>query len=577
MRPSLFKKILAFILITACLLSGCGKHYESSDFLPFLDELFRSDVSQNAINLHFTLKNPKNYGIKDAPVTLGEISLEASLQSAAEIENTLSALKKFNRNELTTSQQLNYDVLLDYLKTERELSSYRLYDEILKPSTGIQAQLPILLEEYQFNNKTDIENYLTLLTQIDTYFAQIAVFEQKKADKGLFMSDFACNTIISQCRDFIADTLNHYLILTFDKKIDNSSYLTAEEKNYFKGLNLTALNEHVFPAYAQLADSLNTLLGKGQNDKGLCYLDKGRSYYEHLIYYNTGYFGTVEEIAEDIKTQRSLDLMEAANLCSEQEGLWEACQNAVLKSTDAMTTLSILKEKMLSSFPAAPETDFSVSYIEECMEDYVAPAFYITAPIDDPNHNSIYINSTTDTTSLRYFTTLAHEGFPGHLYQTVMSYQADLPNIRFLLNYPGYVEGWATYVEMLSYQYAGLETNVAKLLSLNQSAILSLYASSDIGIHYEGWDFLKMKSFWETYGISNEDTLREIYELIVEEPAHYLKYYVGYLGFLHLRDKAKEDYGENYSDIAFHQAVLDMGAAPFAVLEQYLPYYYNRD
>lgn len=177
--------------------------------------------------------------------------------------------------------------------------------------------------------------------------------------------------------------------------------------------------------------------------------------------------------------------------------------------------------------------------------------FYITSPIDDYAQNSIFINASTDTSSLRYFTTLAHEGFPGHLYQTVMSYEAGLHPVRFLLNYPGYVEGWATYVEMISYHYAGLDDDLASLLSLNQSALLSLYASTDLGIHYDGWSFSDTTAFWKDFGITDQTALREIYELIVEEPAHYLKYYVGYMEFVDLKEKAQETYGKRLQRYRF--------------------------
>lgn len=124
------------------------------------------------------------------------------------------------------------------------------------------------------------------------------------------------------------------------------------------------------------------------------------------------------------------------------------------------------------------------------------------APIDDYSHNSIYINETTDTTNISYFTTLAHEGFPGHLYQTVMTYESGIEPVRSILNYSGFVEGWATYVEFQSYHYAGLDDDVATILELNQDATLSLYASTDIGIHYEGWTLEDTKKFWNNYGIT---------------------------------------------------------------------------
>ena len=156
-----------------------------------------------------------------------------------------------------------------------------------------------------------------------------------------------------------------------------------------------------------------------------------------------------------IGQKRLSDLSEAAALTGPNPSLWNDAQKISLSNTDPSAVLEQLKKQMQSDFPKAPDVSYSVSDIEECMEDYLAPAYYITAPIDDYNANSIYINAKTDASTMRYFTTLAHEGFPGHLYQTIMSYQAGLPAMRSILNYPGYAEGWATYVEMMSYHYAG--------------------------------------------------------------------------------------------------------------------------
>jgi uncharacterized protein (DUF885 family) len=214
------------------------------------------------------------------------------------------------------------------------------------------------------------------------------------------------------------------------------------------------------------------------------------------------------------------------------------------------------------------------------MESFLAPAFYITAPIDDYDEHSIFINSSTDASSLTYFTTLAHEGFPGHLYQTVMSYQSNPSSVRAILNFPGYVEGWATYAEMQSYFYAGLDDALAEYLAANQSALLSLYASTDIGIHSDGWTFADMTAFWAEYGFTSSDAsqaavLREIYDLIVQEPTHYLKYYVGYLHFLDLKEAAKETYGDAFNEVAFHDAILAIGPAPFSIVADYLDSYYK--
>ena len=581
--------VLSFTLLTGCAapFSTGPSDTESNSLMEqsatpsvpfdtFLDDFFRSEVSSNTINLHFTLSTPENYGITETPITLGDISTQAQMESQAKLENTLAALNAFDYTTLQTDQKLTYDVLSDYLTTQLAVSDLMLYDEILRPSTGIQAQLPVLYEEYRFYDKSDIEDYLKLIALTDSYFSQIIEFEQQKAKAGLFMSDFACDAIIAQCETFVKNPEGHYLIVTFNNKINAMTSLTDEERKLYSEKNAALVTENILPAYKNLATALTELLGSGTNDKGLCYLPDGKKYYESLVYQSTGSSKNIEDIMTMISDQRTDDLKKAATLMMEHSDLQEKANNVSLEGTDAIATLNTLRSEMLEDFPAAPDTEFTVSYIDECMEDYMAPAFYITSPIDNYEKNSIFINASTDSTSMRYFTTLAHEGFPGHLYQTVMSYKAGLPAMRSILNYPGYVEGWATYVEMLSYHYAGLDENVAELLSLNQSALLSLYATTDLGIHYEGWTFSDTVAFWGDYGITNQDALREVYELIVEEPAHYLKYYVGYLEFLELKEKARESYGADYSDVAFHQTILDIGPAPFAIVEKYFDVYYDK-
>lgn len=583
------KKVLLSLLLSLSLFTACAsplssgnsntpktdsKTVSTASFDSFLDDFFRSEVTSNTINLHFTLSNPENYGITETPITLGDISEKAIMESHASLENTISVLKSFDYDALTKDERLTYDILSDYLQTELKVSDLTLYDEILRPSTGIQSQLPVLYEEYRFYDKNDIEDYLNLISLTEDYFSQIIAFEQERAQAGLFMSDFACDTIISQCETFVANPSEHYLILTFNNKLDQMTTLTDEEREAYKAKNETLVKEHVLPAYEKLASALTELLGSGKNDMGLCYLPKGKKYYEYLVYHNTGCPKDIKDIQTMISNQRTADLTEAATLLLENPELQKESSEVSLEGMDSIATLNVLKEEMLKQFPAAPDTEFTVSYIDACMEDYMAPAFYITAPIDNYEKNSIFINASTDASTMRYFTTLAHEGFPGHLYQTVMSYEAGMSPVRSVLNFPGYVEGWATYVEMLSYQYAGLNEDVATVMALNQSALLSLYATTDLGIHYDGWSFADTVAFWSEYGISDQDALRDVYELIVEEPSHYLKYYVGYLEFLELKDKAKETYGSNYSDVAFHQAILNIGPAPFAIVEKYLDEYY---
>lgn len=577
------------VALAISLFAGCA-HFESIEysqeiseenpqtveaFDQFINDIFETEVTENTINLHFTISDPEKYGITDYPVTLGDLSIDAMADSNARLENYLSGLNSFSYTELTLNQQLTYDILENYFKLQLDMADMYLYDELLRPSTGVQAQLPILYEEYSFNSKKDVEDYLKLLALTDEYFDQIISFEKEKADAGLFMSDFACQNIIDQCNAFIADSDNHYLIETFNTRIDKLTGLTQSEKDHYRLQNEKMLREHIFPAYENLAAALTDLLGSGTNENGLCYFPEGKQYYEYLLAYNTGASESVKTLENMISNERVKVLQESSDLTTENPELWELASEATLTPTDSATTLNHLKEVMLDDFPAPPETSYTVSYIDDCVADYLAPAFYVIAPIDDYSHNSIYINETTDTTNISYFTTLAHEGFPGHLYQTVMTYESGIEPVRSILNYSGFVEGWATYVEFQSYHYAGLDNDVATILELNQDATLSLYASTDIGIHYEGWTLEDTKKFWNNYGITNDDAIESIFELIVEEPTHYLKYYIGFLKFEELKKETSLKNIKNYNDKSFHQAVLSIGPAPFDIVDKYLPVYYE--
>ena len=577
------------MVLAVSLFAGCA-HFESIEysqeiseenpetieaFDQFINDIFETEVTENTINLHFTISDPEKYGITDYPVTLGDLSNDAMSDSNARLENYLSGLSSFSYTELTLNQQLTYDILENYFQLQLDMADMYLYDELLRPSTGVQAQLPILYEEYSFNSKKDVEDYLKLLALTDEYFDQIISFEKEKADAGLFMSDFACQNIIDQCNAFIADSDNHYLIETFNTRIDKLTGLTQSEKDHYRLQNEKMLHEHIFPAYENLAAALTDLLGSGTNENGLCYFPEGKQYYEYLLAYNTGAAESVKTLENMISNERVKVLQESSDLTTENPELWELASEATLTPTDSATTLNHLKEVMLDDFPAPPETGYTVNYIDDCVADYLAPAFYVIAPIDDYSHNSIYINETTDTTNISYFTTLAHEGFPGHLYQTVMTYESGIEPVRSILNYSGFVEGWATYVEFQSYHYAGLDDDVATILELNQDATLSLYASTDIGIHYEGWTLEDTKKFWNNYGITNDDAIESIFELIVEEPTHYLKYYIGFLKFEELKKETSLKNIKDYNDKSFHQAVLSIGPAPFDIVDKYLPAYYE--
>lgn len=552
-------------IIYAAILSPAGK--STGSFSEFCTTLFREEMKSNTMNLHFTLKDPKAAGIDSYEITLGSLSGDSPHNQARQLKKLSEELKKYSHRSLKGKDRLTCRLLSDYISRQQNLAAYPYYDEPLTPSGGVTSQLPVLLAEYPFGNTRDIEDYLGLLSQMDTYFSGILDYEQKKADAGLFMSDEACLKVIEGCEVFTEHPDDNFLIDTFSNRLNAMDGLTDTQKNAYLKQHSKVLSDHVIPAYSQMIKGLTMLLGRGHNNWGLCNFPEGKAYYEAVVSADTGCDDSVEDLFSQIAKARREDLTFCQNLLEKNPKLASQSPkpDAALKEENAM--LSRLQKEILTDFPAPPQTEVEICHVDPALSEYLAPAFYITAPIDDISHNRIYINDAKNDTDIYYFTTLAHEGYPGHLYQTICTSSYGAPEVLSLLNYPGYTEGWATYTEMQSFYYAGLDQDLASLLQHNQAATLSLYATADIGIHYFGWEKEKNAAFWSEYGVDDTATVKRITDLILEEPGNYLKYYVGYLKFRQMREQLALE-NKSFSVSAFHEAILRTGPSPFSVLEE---------
>ncbi len=585
MKKRFFKWLSLFLSLFLAFQTGCAnipgnlgqsKAQTQQEFSDYTNQIFCSEVTASTLNMHYSLAHPENYGISDYKVTYGNVSADTSEEVSLLLENWMGKLRSFRKKDLTSDQQMTYDIMMDYANKELSATGYGLYDEILRPSTGIQSQLPVLLAEYTFYDARDIEDYLKLISITPDLFHQIMEFERKKAKQGLFMADFAVDDIVQQCQNFIQDPENNYLLSTFDSRIaEMTDLLTPEQANSYIAQNRKLVLEQLIPAYQTLAGEIETLKGMGKNSGGLCGLPEGREYYRYLVTDVTGSELSVEEMQKQTEMQRRQDMEDMRALAAKNPDIGQKCANYQLPTEDPELILEDLRTKMRNDFPDPPKVEYTVKSVHPSLEEYTAPAFYLTPPIDDISQNCIYINQSKGDEKLKLYTTLAHEGFPGHLYQNVMERSSGLAPIRSLFGSSGYAEGWATYVEMQSFYYSDVDKEVAAYLQKNQSALLSLYATADMGIHCDSWTLRDTVDFFQKYHITDKQVIQEIYQLIVEEPAHYLKYYIGYLEFLNLKAYAMKEYGEDYSNYRFHQSLMKMGPAPFSILKKYLPKYWE--
>ena len=568
------KKI--FLILPCCLLvilisflSGnafwSSLHAESSDrqFRTFTRSLFQTEVSANTISLHYTLRSPSDYGIADIPATYGSLSSDP-VAAKASVRNVLSSLQEFDPDTLSSENALTFKILDTYLKNASTGTDYLLYQEPMGPVSGIHTQLPVLLSEYSFYDTQDVETYLALLKETPSYFDSVIRFEQKKAASGLFMPDYQADSVLDTCQSFIDMGKENYLVSTFDERIASLDLLPENKKDSFRKENMKLVTEEIYPAYQNLITAIKSLKGKGMNEQGLSHFPYGKKYYEYLVRQTTGCNESISRLRLMTRAQILEDLSAMQKILFPADAA--LTQASVLEQTSPDSMLDDLRSKITDTFPEIPDVDFQVKYVPESMQDYLSPAFYMIPAIDNLTENVIYINNGQTASGLNLYTTLAHEGYPGHLYQTVYFSASEPDPIRSILDFGGYVEGWATYAEMMSYYLAPLPKTEASLLQKNSSVILGLYALADMGIHYDGWSVTDTVRFFSDYGINDPNAVQCVYKLIIGSPANYLKYYIGYLKFYELKKEMADALGNQFSQKEFHRAVLDVGPAPFEIV-----------
>ena len=568
------------LLLALCLgiLAGYGsKHWafsENGRFQKFADNLFLKEVSANTLNLHYTLAHPEEYGITDYVVSLGSVSVRPNPDQYETMEHYIQTLQNFNYKRLSSENQITLDMLLLYFTTEKSSQKFHYLEEPLGESLGIQAQLPVLLAEYAFYDKQDIADYLKLLQTIDTYYEELLAFEQAKAQQGVLMSDASLEGIIAQCREFIADPQNNFLEEVFRDKLtefsQNTAPLSKKEIEACVDAHKQALKEHVIPAYETLIQGLNALKGRGTNENGLRHYPNGRAYYQYLLQSQVGVYTTVDAIEKQLYTQLMEDYQELGSLLREKPSLVSQVYNNDFTIESPQQALKSLEATYVKDFPALSDINYQVKYVHPSLAGFLSPAFYLTPPADTLSPNTIYINQASQTSDLELFTTLAHEGFPGHLYQALYFQQSRPLAIRTLISFGGYVEGWATYVESFGSRYAPADSDLTRLLWLNRSVNLCIYSLLDVGIHYYGWTIDNAAQYLRPFGITDSSLVQDIFQSVVETPANYLRYYLGALNFTQLSQEMQVKEGTRFDIRKFHKKLLEIGPVQFPVLRKHL-------
>ena len=340
--------LLALLLIPLLILAG-KKILTNYRFTRYTDQIFVQDIRQNALNLHYTVANPETYGITEYTASLGSFDTAQVTAGYVTAENRLKKLKSFSYEDLSRKNRLTCDVVSLALQTDLLPSNNYLLEEMLSPSLGTQAQLPILLAEYTFRREQDVQDYLKLVSSVGDYFQGILTFETLKSREGTFMSDTTADRVISQCRTFIQNPDANYLDTIFQEKIRQLTSLSEKKQEAYITLHSRLIRQVLIPAYQALIQGLEELKGTGKQSGGLCSLPGGREYYEYLLKSNCGLYDSVPAIQQRLLAQLQADVVESSQLLGENSSLAQQIASGTetwTGSSDPEEILETLRERI---------------------------------------------------------------------------------------------------------------------------------------------------------------------------------------------------------------------------------------
>ena len=575
------KKITLLMLsaIMAFSFTGCSKKdsgEEQKKFDEFMKQEFVESMEQSYPNTHIILENPKDYGVDTSKtkVQIDKELNETTMKENKELnEKSAKAFKEFDRDTLSDEQKETYDIysyMLDYT-TEMNDSKFDYMSMPLESMTGMHTQLPTLFSDWTLLNEQDVKDVITLMKSVRPYMDSILAYTKKQEEKGTLMLDI--KSVKEYCEKVVKEDVNSSVLTGLNESIDNLKLGDDKTKQYKAELK-KAFQEYFLPAYSDIIKTMKELDSSKNNTLGLSHMKNGKEYYELLFKQATGTDKSIEDIKKELNSMSRSSLLAVQSVISKNKNLYDEYVNGKIKTKykDFESMLKDLDKDIKDDFPSVGTLNYRIRPIGEDLASGGVAAYFNIPALDGTTPKQIRVNmmeDALDVQSLETFSTVAHEGIPGHMYQIAYAYKnVKDPWRNSMASFLGYTEGYATYTELYALKY--LDGVSADAVKLQQNMVVyqdCLIALADIGIHYEGWTKEDLSNFLEENGLGVSD-VSDFYNQLQANPTAFLSYYVGYVQIANLKKDAQEELKDKFNDRDFHEAILKSGAAPFHVVEE---------
>lgn len=584
---------LLSILLVVFLLTGCGlesglesdseylnqlKNYEvreknstlddNAEFDAYLDTIFDELVSDNYLYMHFNVADYKAMGIEKPEVGFGHIVYGVDEEEFNKTEKQLEDLLAFDYDSLSLRQQYDYDLLHYSLLETLAGLYYSKYDLIFSSASQFSDGIVTNLMEFAMYDEESEEDFLVVLKDVPNYINEAIEYSKQQSNDGLYHSDDMLDEEISYIDNLISSN-------------GKSIYEHYKEYDIYPEVKELVENE-VIPSFVTLKDYLNTLYGKTTSDKlALSKIDEGYAEYTYMT--SSSNNKDMEDIYTELIELYFDWIYNFVSIYQDDENILdnyeEFLKNDEVLNLNVEDLLEYLRNNSSKRYEYLENANYVVSSLDTLGNTTLG--YYVSPPIDNLNQNVIRVNAKVDSDSygqMSVFEVMAHEGFPGHLYQNIYFQQTNPHKVRATQSFVGYTEGYADLaaydaLEMLDIpeEYKG----IARIDSITFNSHI-IYSIVDLGVNYFGWSVNTLAKKLDKMMLDGTQA-QELYDVVVAMPGVFVRYGVGFVSHLNLRKKAMDELGDKFDFVAYDRAIIENGPLPFAILEGVVENYINEN
>lgn len=586
----LLKILLALCLVFS--LAGCqtsDNNVSSTDesasvqtneeFAAFLDEYVLDIISSDYQSVHMFFEDPSAYGIDKQDLEVSWGNVEYTAEDKAETQAYKDKLMTFDRNSLDEVQQDCYDYMLYDLDMQLAYMDEDLayYGSMFGPMTGFYTAIPTNLVDYQIRTEQDYLDLITLVNELPAYFEKVKAYTDKQAELSLLMINY--DSVLEYCQN-IVDNKDDSTILTSLLDKAQGLGLAEETVNDYQEKMRDAYYQGFIQMYSDIIIYLQDLQASSpNNEQGLAYLPAGQEYYELLVKDKTGKDISVEELEALMQDLYADNMQELMTIAQNDPEIIETFNMYIATGFASYEEiLSFLNDSMTKNFPDIGEISYEIASIDPLIANSGTAAYFNIPAIDQTTPKQIRVNTqdgALDIGNISTYITLAHEGFPGHMYQFAYNYK-NMPNLFLKVNSNlAFTEGYAVYSSYEAMQYLeDIDEDLLDLYRINEMLSYAVIVLADIGIHYYGYTLEDFSEFLNNAGLQmDEESYKLQYEQLRDDPAAFIPYYAGYKQIIDLKEQAQDELGNKFDEVSFNQALLESGNVPFMIVERHIDEY----